>query len=266
MKEQIRSFILEMGVDDAGFAAIADYNSPLSPPLTGIFPGAKSLVIMANRELDNCESENMQIAFSGRMDIAEFARSCNYKLARFIHREFGAKAMTIPLSYPLEMSFKTKGAIADVSLRHAAAAAGLGSFGRHNLIIHPRFGSRILFSGVITDLDIPSDPPAPNLCTNCDLCVGSCPGNALADEGKTHLMKCIRNSQPYGIGATISFWTQFIDSPPEEQKKMLADEHFWRLYQAGFIGFQYFCFNCIKNCPVGGHGDKFFVPPVAHKN
>jgi len=109
MKEQIRSFILEMGVDDAGFAAIADYNSPLSPPLTGIFPGAKSLVIMANRELDNCESENMQIAFSGRMDIAEFARSCNYKLARFIHREFGAKAMTIPPFLPAGDEFQNQG-------------------------------------------------------------------------------------------------------------------------------------------------------------
>jgi hypothetical protein len=37
----------------------------------------------------------------------------------------------------------------------------------------------------------------------------------------------------------------------EEQKKMVKDVHFWRLYQAGFIGFQYFCFNCIKSCPVG---------------
>jgi epoxyqueuosine reductase QueG len=251
VKEQIRRYALELGLDDVGFAAASNYISPNSPPLESIFPGAKSLVIMALQELDNCESGNMQIAFGGRMDIMEFGRTCNYKMARFIQRAFGAKVMTIPLSYPLEMSFKTKGCIGDVSLRHAAVAAGLGQFGRNNLVLHPRLGSRTVFAGLITDLDLASDPQAEEICTNCNLCVEKCPGNALEDEGKTNLMRCLKNSQPYGIAANIRFWTQLLESPPEEQKKMIADEHFWKLFQAGFIGFQYFCFNCMKNCPVG---------------
>ena len=251
MKEQIKSFILQAGADDAGFAAVGDYNSPSSPSIKSIMPTAKSMIIVAYRELDNCESDNMQIAFNGRMDIMEFARSCSYKLARFLRSQFNAKVMTMPLSYPLEMSHKTKGAVGDISLRHAAAAAGLGTFGRHNLIIHPRFGTRVVFSGVLTDLDLSSDPPAQMLCNDCNLCVESCPGGALNDEGKTHVMKCLKNSQPYGISSTIRFWREFIDSSPEEQKNMVTDEHFWRLYQAGFIGFQYFCFNCMISCPQG---------------
>lgn len=251
MKEQIRRYALELGLDDVGFAAASNYISPSSPPLESIFPGARSLVIMALQELDNCESGNMQIAFGGRMDIMEFGRTSNYKIARFIQREFGAKAMTIPLSYPLEMSFKTKGCIGDVSLRHAAVAAGLGQFGRNNLVLHPRLGSRAVFAGLITDLELTSDPQAEEICTNCNLCVEKCPGNALEDEGKTNLMRCLKNSQPYGIAANIRFWAQLLESPPEEQKKMIADEYFWKLYQAGFIGFQYFCFNCMKNCPAG---------------
>ncbi|HSW36468.1 MAG TPA: ammonia-forming cytochrome c nitrite reductase subunit c552 [Candidatus Limnocylindrales bacterium] len=162
--------------------------------------------------------------------------------------EFTQHWLTIPLSYPLEMSDKTKGAIGDVSLRHAAVAAGLGQLGRNNLVIHPRLGSRVVFTGLITDLEFTSDPKAEGICTNCNLCVENCPGQALEDEGKTHLMRCIKNSQPYGISAVIRFWTQLLDSPPEEQKKMLANEHFWKLFQASFIGFQYFCFNCLKSC------------------
>ncbi|HBH12448.1 MAG TPA: 4Fe-4S ferredoxin, partial [Clostridiales bacterium] len=27
--------------------------------------------------------------------------------------------------------------------------------------------------------------------------------------------------------------------------------HYWKLYQTGFIGFQYFCFECYKSCPIG---------------
>jgi epoxyqueuosine reductase QueG len=251
VKEAIREFVLGLGADDVGFAAVKDYISPLSPPISTVMPKAKALIITAFQEIDNCESENMQIACGGRLDLLEFARSSNYKLARFLQKNFRAKAVSIPLSYPLEMSMRTKGAIADVSLRHAAVAAGLGQFGLHNLVVHPHLGSHVIFAGVITDLDLSSDQAAENKCTECNLCVESCPGSALSDSGKTHLMKCIQHSQPYGIGGTIRFWMKFIDSQPDEQKKMVTDEHFWRLYQAGFIGFQYFCFNCIKSCPIG---------------
>lgn len=252
MQEKIKRFVLDMGVDDAGIASIEDYNSPNSPQLQSLFPGVRSLIVMAYNELDNCESNNPQIAFNGRLDVMEFARSCNYKLARFLKKEFNAKVMTVPLSYPLEMSYATKGCIGDVSLRHAASAAGLGSFGRHNIIIHPKFGSRVVFSAVMTDMDLPSGPPAEKFCTDCNLCVDNCPGNALEVEGKTHLGRCLKNSQPYGIGGNIGFWTKLMDSSPEEQKKMLSSEEYWKLYQASFIGFQYFCFKCMASCPIGG--------------
>jgi len=76
-------------------------------------------------------------------------------------------------------------------------------------------------------------------------------GIALDESGKTDDTKCLKNSQPHGIGSVIRFWTKFVEGAPEEQKKMVRDVNFWRQYQAGFIGFQYFCFNCMKSCPVG---------------
>ena len=252
MREKIKEFVRGMGADDVGIAAVKDYKSPRSPGLQGIFPGAKSLVVVAYKELSNCESENMQIAMAGRLDGLEFVRSSNYKLARFLDREFQAKAMTVPPSYPLHMSYETKGTVGDVSLRHAAVAAGLGNFGRNNLVIHPKMGSRVLFSAVITDLELPWDPVVTEkLCNDCMACVEKCPGRALDEEGKTDDMKCLKNSQPYGIGSMIRFWSKFAESTTEEQKKMVRDVNFWRLYQAGFIGFQYFCFNCITSCPIG---------------
>lgn len=252
MKAKIRDFVLAMGVDDVGFAAVTDYNSPRSPKLETIFPGAKSMVVMAYKELFTCESPNMQIAMNGRLDVMEFSRSCNYKLARFLEKEFAAKAMSVSVSYPMEMSFQTKGAIGDVSMRHAAVAAGLGNFGRHNLVLHPKFGTRVVFTAVLCDLDLPSDPPVPeDLCINCNICVENCPAGALEEVGITNVGKCLKVSQPYGLGAQISFWNKFIESSVEEQKNMVKDENFWRLYQAGFIGFQYHCFNCLKSCPIG---------------
>lgn len=257
MKKSVKEFALSLGVDDVGILAASRYNSPRSLKLESIAPWIKSIIVLAYKESASCESTNMQLAMNGRMDLMEFSRSCNYKMLRFLDRKFGAKGISVPVSYPLEMSLETMGSIGDVSLRHAAAQSGLGVFGRHNLIIHPEFGTRVVFTAILTDIEMPSDSPIKEeLCNHCNACVKNCPASALNEENKTDVIKCIRHSQPYGIGGNIRFWSKFIDSTPEEQKKMVKDVEFWKMYQAGFIGFQYFCWNCMKTCPVGQKGRK----------
>lgn len=252
MKEEIKQFARDAGADDVGVASPAAYDSPRSPALESVFPEVRSLVVLAYRELANCDSELMHTAMNGRLDLMEFSRSCNYKTARFLGTRFGARAMTVPVSYPLPMDAATDGAVADVSTRHAAIAAGLGRFGMHNLVIHPEFGTRVIFTVVLTDLEIPPDAPlTEELCDRCGICVEQCPAGALDEEGKTDVLKCLKHLQPYGIGGSIRFWSEFAESSPEERKQMLADERFWRLYQATGLGFQYFCFNCLKSCPLG---------------
>jgi epoxyqueuosine reductase QueG len=252
IKERVRKYVLDMGVDDVGFGAIADYNSPLSPKVESIFPKARTLIVMAFKELSNCESDNKRIAMGGRIDIMEFMRSCNYKLSRFIEKEFEAKAMSTPLSYPLDFRPENRfGLVADFSHRHAAIAAGLGNWGRHNLVIHPLLGSRVLFSTVLCDTSLPADPPVKDdLCDQCNICVDNCPGRALDEEGKTSEFKCLKFSQPYGIASNMRFWRQLMGSDAEEQKKLIGSPEYMSLYQSAFIGFQYFCFNCFMMCPA----------------
>lgn len=252
VKEEIRSFVLELGADDVGFASARDYRSARSPDPEAIFPGIRSLIVVAYKELSSCESPDMFIAQNGRYDLMEFSRVCNYRLGRFLERKHGARVMTVPASYPMAMTGETKGTIGQVSLRHAAVAAGLGSFGRHNLVIHSRFGSRVLFTAVLSDLDLPSDPPvAESPCDDCGRCVAGCPAGALDEVGRTNVGKCLRTSQPYGLPAAIGFWSRHADVSAEERKQMFKDDFFWKLYQAGHIGPQYFCFGCMAVCPAG---------------
>ncbi|MGI6412353.1 MAG: hypothetical protein ACOXZ5_01555 [Syntrophomonadaceae bacterium] len=251
MKNTIKDYALGLGLDDIGFAAAEDYKSPLSTPINDIFPGVKTIIVMALKELDNCESENKQIAMHGKMNAMAFARSCNYRVARFIQKEFKAKVMSVQSSYPIRIDEKTKLAVADVSLRHAAVAAGLGSFGRHNLVIHPEMGTRVTFNAILTDLVLPPDPPRERLCNDCNLCVENCPGNALATEGQTDYAKCLECSQPYGFRSNVKFWSKFFSSSEEEQQKMLRNPRYFQMYQAQLVGFQYTCFECVKACPFG---------------
>lgn len=251
VKEKIRKFILDLGVDDVGFARVEDYRSPKSYPVETFLPGARTIISLVFQELDTCESPSVTIAMNGRLDMNYFQRSCSYQINRFLKREFQAKVVDMPYSSPMEQR-KDRMGVADFSQRHAAVAAGLGTFGRHNLVIHPRYGTRIGLTALVTDLDIEADAKIEqDLCLHCDLCVRNCPGGALDEAGQTDIGKCIRHSQPYGLRANIGFWQQFADSAPEEQKRMFVDEKYWRIQQAHSIGMQYYCFNCLKSCPVG---------------
>ena len=252
MKESIREFALGLGVDDVGFAAVADYNSPRSPRIETISPDIKSIIVLAYKELSSCDSPEKNTAMAGRQTAFEFARTNNYRIARYLESKCHAKAFTVPGSYPFAMTKENGGVIGQVSLRHAAKAAGLGVFGRHNLIIHPRFGTRVTFSAVLSDLDLPPDSPyMEDLCIECNICVDECPAHALDEEGKTVVIECLKTSQPYGLMANVAFWKKILAASPEEQKRMMGSVDYWRLYQSVLAGSQYYCFNCMASCPIG---------------
>ena len=253
MQSEIREFVLGLGVDDVGIARACDYHSPRSYEIARFLPEARSIVVLAFRVLSSCDSPSWAVALNGHLDLAAFARAATYRVARFLEGRLGARVANMPLSTPFEIH-EDRRALADFSQRHAAVAAGLGAFGRHNLVIHPRFGTRVNFTSIITDLELePSPPIHEDLCAHCNLCVENCPSGALDEEGKTEVMKCVKESLPYSLGAEVAFWTQHADSSPEEQKKLLRSEHYARLRQASSLGTQYMCLNCMKLCPVGMH-------------
>lgn len=107
-----------------------------------------------------------------------------------------------------------------ISQKHAAQAAGLGTIGRHSLIITPEFGSMVWLGAVLTEIELEPDRIKENLCNNCNLCVEICPAGALArkevdqsscwdyafgdnEESKNWEISChkCRDVCPYNLGS-----------------------------------------------------------------
>lgn len=68
-----------------------------------------------------------------------------------------------------------------ISQKHAAQAAGLGSIGRHSLLITPEYGSMIWLGAVLCEQEFEYDSLKERMCNNCNACVDACPINALED-------------------------------------------------------------------------------------
>lgn len=69
-----------------------------------------------------------------------------------------------------------------ISQKHAAQAAGLGTIGRHSLLITPEFGSMVWLGAVLTEAQLEPDDRKERICSDCGLCVKACPVNALDQE------------------------------------------------------------------------------------
>lgn len=71
-----------------------------------------------------------------------------------------------------------------ISYKKAAVLAGLGAFGKSQLLIHPEWGPWVWLRGVVTDARLARDAPIPfSPCDGCRLCVEACPAGALSESG-----------------------------------------------------------------------------------
>lgn len=64
-----------------------------------------------------------------------------------------------------------------------AVKAGLGEYGRNQMVLTPEFGPRVRFSKIFTDMPLAIDPVKPlglkDYCEGCDVCAVACPVKAL---------------------------------------------------------------------------------------
>ncbi len=102
-----------------------------------------------------------------------------WEISRFLEDQ-GYEALAIPASSPYSLKENS----ADVSHKHAAVVAGLGSFGINNLVLTPDYGPLIRFITVLANAKLRANRPLnKDICLGekCLKCVKACPANALEE-------------------------------------------------------------------------------------
>jgi len=85
-------------------------------------------------------------------------------------------------------NFDTERLLSRWSHKHIAYIAGLGSFGRHQMLITGR-GAAGRLGSIVINREVNSYANPPNIfclhkmCQNCDYCIRACPVSALTNEG-----------------------------------------------------------------------------------
>ena len=112
-----------------------------------------------------------------------------------------------------------------IDFNKAAQVCGLGAAGVHRKVIVPKYGPYMRFVYIITDMPLEFDEPFEgNLCDNCGMCIGACPGHAIS-EGGVDSWQC----SVYYRGAHKSnpfITADFLKDHPEREAILNGDMRF----------------------------------------
>ena len=186
---KVKEIMKSLGADLCGIASVDRFSdAPKGFHPTDVFPECKSVISFACRfpvATLRCNSHTpytqVRNTITPKMDMI----ALNFCIE--MERQ-GILCVPIPTN-DSEWDTNTNRWRSIVSQKHAAQAAGLGTIGRHSLLITPEFGSMVWLGAVLCAEELEADELIESICNNCNLCVNACPVNAL-ESPEINQQKC----------------------------------------------------------------------------
>jgi epoxyqueuosine reductase QueG len=179
--KNIIALIREMGADAAGVADMSRYDREIlgfDHDVLHAYPYAISFGLLVPSGVLETLTDGPTLFYlhhyrqvNYRLDVIA------YELAKEIEAR-GGRALPFAASQMADWQ-NQKG---HISHKHVGASAGIGWIGRNNLLVHPRFGARVRYNTVLTDIDLAAGEAHAFGCGECRLCIGACPASAISEE------------------------------------------------------------------------------------
>jgi ferredoxin len=172
-------------------------------------------------------------------------------------RSLGGAGLSTTVGWPQEVSQRWADKIWPLSHKLVAQAAGLGVIGTSRNFLHPKFGAYCLIDTVLTDLEFPDDaydaPITWNPCLECNLCVASCPTDAIKSDGDFDFFACYNHTYRDSIPGFLDLIRDLAEAKPQRFEKRWSDAEIAALWQSMAFKVEYRCFNCVATCPAEIH-------------
>ena len=181
-EKEIKQLAYDMGADLCGIACIDRFNdAPEGYHPLDVLPTCQSVIVFAKRFLSGTLACKTAVPYTLVRNV--LTEKLDRLSVDFCIEMEKKGILAIPTrTNSSEWDERTERWRNIVSAKHAAQAAGLGTIGRHSLLITPQFGSMVWLTVVLTEKKLEADPLLENICNNCDSCVRICPVNALENK------------------------------------------------------------------------------------
>jgi epoxyqueuosine reductase QueG len=125
---------------------------------------------------------------------------------------------------------------------------GIGVIGKNGLLLHSRFGSRLMLGGVVTTAELPGmrypEIEESGCPPDCSICVDVCPVDAImADRKQVKIMRCLRHTSRTPLMSKAWFGVLSLTRPKAAawlMNRRAFDEHVFHI-----------CSECVARCPYG---------------
>jgi epoxyqueuosine reductase len=176
---ELRGFALGLGFDLCGVADVAGLRTDFrfEPETCESFSRAVSLGKgLSDAVLDDIRDHPTSVYFHHYRQMNFFLDRGALLVADHIQKR-GFRSLAVAASQIIDWDRQR----AHLSHKHVGRAAGLGWWGRNNLLVNPELGSRYRLVTVLTDMPLEPDRPLDRDCGSCRACSAACPAGAIRE-------------------------------------------------------------------------------------
>ncbi|WP_326908779.1 tRNA epoxyqueuosine(34) reductase QueG [Sedimentibacter sp. MB31-C6] len=171
-----------------------------------VFPNCKSIIAIGIPYAKGYKKGNP--IDKGLISVVSFGEDYHIKINRILND------LAQKIKEYIEFNYKICVDTSPLLDREICRNAGIGNYGKNSLLINKELGSFIHLGYLLTDLNLEDDKiiNEQDVCENCNLCIKSCPNNAILSTGGINSSKC------------VSYLTQTKKYIPIEYRKNMKNQ------------------------------------------